>query len=483
VTDDGIELVQKGSAPDCCFVLYESDLDSEVIEAVAGAVASMTVFAVPCRPEDSDPDLEAYAGYKLELIRRHQPDGPFHLIGCGPAAMVALESAMQLREKDEPLGRVGLISPPTPGKIGSDQKSSLSPLSEAALQYWAQPCDFPVALFLSGEATAIGNADVWRKICRAEFRFDLIPAKNNSLKVEPCGLRDALRRMFDQKIVTNSRSALRPFVAIQSGVPGGAPIICFPGAGANGGSFLPLCRVLGNEFPVFSFMPRGLDGVSVPVRSVSTIVDQCIDQLPTVPSNQPYRLLGHSFGGWIALEVAQRLAATGARVAPVAILDSDVPGAAPPKLLSTAQVFADLIESLETSTGKAIKLSMEELDRLSPEQQLARLRDRMVALGILSSATATDTLRGVVRVYRAGLNARYHVPKPYPGEVLFFAATKSPGLCDGTEKSFPDAEARWAEHVQLLRFFSLDADHFSMLVDPTIQSIARTLRNAWAPAR
>ncbi|MFO7481154.1 amino acid adenylation domain-containing protein [Oceanibaculum nanhaiense] len=64
-------------------------------------------------------DLPEMAAAYLAALRRHQPDGPYHLAGWSMGGVLAFEMARQLAEAGQPVGAVALIESYTPALLHS----------------------------------------------------------------------------------------------------------------------------------------------------------------------------------------------------------------------------------------------------------------------------------------------------------------------------------------------------------------------------
>ncbi|UUZ50637.1 alpha/beta fold hydrolase [Massilia sp. B-10] len=116
-----------------------------------------------------------------------------------------------------------------------------------------------------------------------------------------------------------------PLITLQTGRPGQRPLFCVPGAGASVTAFTGLVQEFDPAVPVYGLQPRGFCGQLAPHVDVESAARAYIRALRTVDPAGPYRLLGHSFGGWVAHEMALQLRAQGSTVELLVVLDSQSP--------------------------------------------------------------------------------------------------------------------------------------------------------------
>ncbi|MBX3469621.1 MAG: amino acid adenylation domain-containing protein [Planctomycetes bacterium] len=106
----------------------------------------------------------------------------------------------------------------------------------------------------------------------------------------------------------------------------GAPLFVLPGIGGHPFTFRPLAQQLGGARPVHGLLGIGLDGKEPCPSSVGEIADRYVEELLRVQASGPYSLVGYSFGGVVAYEVAVRLRRRGEEVRLVALVDCPAPG-------------------------------------------------------------------------------------------------------------------------------------------------------------
>lgn len=93
------------------------------------------------------------------------------------------------------------------------------------------------------------------------------------------------------------------------------PLFCMPPINGGVFSYQGLIAVLGNNQPIYGLQSRGMDGEAEPFGTVDEMVTAFLQDIRSVQAHGPYFLCGYSFGGRVALEIAQALHASGETVA------------------------------------------------------------------------------------------------------------------------------------------------------------------------
>nr|WP_052499413.1 non-ribosomal peptide synthetase [Streptomyces vietnamensis] len=94
-----------------------------------------------------------------------------------------------------------------------------------------------------------------------------------------------------------------------------------PGSGASW-CYLPLARYISQEHPLYGLQADGLDGTSELAACAVEMAAAYIEQIRSVQPSGPYHLVGYSFGGTVAHEIAVQLQAAGEQVAALVMLDA-----------------------------------------------------------------------------------------------------------------------------------------------------------------
>ncbi|MFD7453398.1 amino acid adenylation domain-containing protein [Kitasatospora sp. NPDC059827] len=253
-----------------------------------------------------------------------------------------------------------------------------------------------------------------------------------------------------------------PFAPVLAVRPtgGSRPLFCVHGAVGLGWPFLTLAAEIDADIPVYAFQAGGVRSPEKTPGSVQEIAGKYLGEMLEIQPAGPYRILGWSFGGLVAHEIAVQLQARGEQVELLADLDG-YPGTGAPaeELPDDRAVLAELLE----------RAGLPGDGPLDPGTARRRLAEAGNALAELDE-TELVRLLGVIRTHSALGEA--HRPGRFQGDLLLFAATR------GRTPGDPDEES-WRAHVtgRILRH-PVDSDHDSMLEPAPAESIGKTLSAA-----
>lgn len=129
--------------------------------------------------------------------------------------------------------------------------------------------------------------------------------------------------------------------ALRAGLPGagaalvplgetgrGRPVFCVHPVGGSALGYSGLADALAGTRPVFGLQASGLDAGEPLAASLEAMAAAYLAEVRARQPAGPYTLLGHSFGGLVAFEMARQLEAAGERVERVVMLDTSSPSAA-----------------------------------------------------------------------------------------------------------------------------------------------------------
>jgi amino acid adenylation domain-containing protein len=282
---------------------------------------------------------------------------------------------------------------------------------------------------------------------------------------------DAVRRLFgpaslaevpvhQQRPRTNelvvplqTEGSLAPWFMVH---PPGGIVVCYQA----------LAHRLGRERPFYGIRSRGLHGEGeeeLPGR-IEEMAAEYVAAVREIQSQGPYYLGGWSAGGLVALEMAQQLLAAGETTALLALLDTTPPAqpGSPPEHESSGQEYG-------------LDLSLEELARLGPDEQLPYLWQHALKLGLIEPevplAVAEQVLHELKRLFhRHMVLANEYRARPYPGRVTLLRPSDAP-------LAVPTLRDRgWGKLAAAVDVHFVPGQHHSMVKEPYVQVLARVLQ-------
>src|SRR5205807_6296229 len=120
-------------------------------------------------------------------------------------------------------------------------------------------------------------------------------------------------------------------------------LFCVHPAGGLSWCYAPLLRYLPDDIPLYGLQATGLDGTGELPESLPAMAADYLQRLRSVQPSGPYRLLGWSFGGLVAHEMARQLQAQGEQVAAMIVLDAYPPTGSIELDAGTAAQLAELV--------------------------------------------------------------------------------------------------------------------------------------------
>ncbi|KYF84593.1 hypothetical protein BE18_24605 [Sorangium cellulosum] len=206
------------------------------------------------------------------------------------------------------------------------------------------------------------------------------------------------------------------------------PSFWVPGSYGFVESFISLASALGPDYPVYSFRARGNDGKRMPFARLEEMAAYYADQVKAIHPRGPYVLGGYSYGGLVALEMAQILARRGLRVGKLVLLDAYPPTEPIYRIMRDPKHNFEIklvLANYLTGHGEWSQvIQREDLDGVPPRLHLAHLASLVAERGRtrMSRDDIFAYLQGATEVseYAAESYATYR-PSPYDAsDVLYF---------------------------------------------------------------
>nr|WP_283099539.1 non-ribosomal peptide synthetase [Pseudomonas sp. MWU15-20650] len=351
----------------------------------------------------------------------------------------------------------------------------------ALAHYSLFPLPVPVHLFtaeqrpaeLSRRSETLGWGDA---LAPGQLRRVDVPGDHQSMMQAPHI--QVLGQAMTQALATCSAvmaAQHQPLLRIQSGRAGYAPVFCVPGAGDSVTGFVGLSDALGRDWPLLGLQPRGLDGEAVPHSQVEAAAQCYLAALEQECPRGPVHLVGHSFGGWVALELALRLQAAGREVASLTVIDSESPGGngvVGRPYTSTAALLR-LIESMQVSAGRSLGIDPVEFAQRDEVAQRHWLHAGMVKGGLLPVRSTPDAMYGPARTYAAALRTVYRPRQRYNGVVRLVLAQDPTLDTAGNRREQGLMIEGWQRQGSGLQVWYGQGNHFTLLKAPNVQGLAK----------
>jgi arthrofactin-type cyclic lipopeptide synthetase C len=249
-------------------------------------------------------------------------------------------------------------------------------------------------------------------------------------------------------------------------------ILCIPGAGATVATFMDLADALSLNWSVFGFQPRGTDLATPPDRSVEDTAQLNVAVLLRTVGSREIHLIGHSYGGWVAYEMARLLCAAGQSVSSLTMIDTEAPDQEdwPSDEPSIWRRFmAALSEQFEVQLGVSDRvISSGEVDLFVRDLHSALRRHKAV-----SDKSKPAMLKGPLATFTAAFRTKY-IPQGSYQLRANLALASEPCAAGDRDSEWKGVDAApWRAHVADLRVTQVPGNHFSMLRTPNVHVLAR----------
>jgi aspartate racemase len=256
----------------------------------------------------------------------------------------------------------------------------------------------------------------------------------------------------------------RCIVPIQMG-SSPVPLFCIHILGKGLRYFRPLARYLGSQWTLYGTSASLSDDPDAPhPRDIRALATYYLRAIQALQPQGPYHLVGFSFGGLVAFEMARQLRAQGHSVGLLGLLDTKCPGKA--SWASIRQQINRHLSNLRGSGPKYIAIKARwHLLSLWRELELAvRGARRPDTTGPQED---DELLQLQLQHEHKRVNRNYRM-QVYPGKVTFFSALQSTGPKVG-----------WSHYAGGgLTVYDVPGDHLDILREPNVRILAQRLRES-----
>jgi thioesterase domain-containing protein len=206
--------------------------------------------------------------------------------------------------------------------------------------------------------------------------------------------------------------------------------------------------------PVFALQAQGLSGEAPCLDRVEDMADRYVEEIRAVQREGPYYIGGYSFGGFVALEIARRLAILGEQVAYLALIDT----------------FAGK-PATKSSLLKAF-MGLPAREKISYVSRKIRKKIRRTLSGVALPAAVK-----AVRQACADAERRYE-PHVFEGKISLFLPSRK------SLRNSPAEDGGWGKYAaDGVVAYEVPGDHGSIVDEPSAGELARLILSGIERAR
>jgi amino acid adenylation domain-containing protein len=140
-----------------------------------------------------------------------------------------------------------------------------------------------------------------------------------------------------------------------------SPLFCIHPIGGNLFDYHILSKKLDDRRPIYGLQPRGIDGKEQPIDRIEDMASYFIQAIQTIQPQGPYFIMGYSFGGIVAFDLARQLTEQGEKVAFLGLLDIRCP----------------IIKELATPFGEWLNVQLDRIRTMTLKQQFHYLMEKL----------------------------------------------------------------------------------------------------------
>uniref|UniRef100_UPI0012902FD9 amino acid adenylation domain-containing protein n=1 Tax=Xenorhabdus sp. KJ12.1 TaxID=1851571 RepID=UPI0012902FD9 len=520
------------------FLIHETTGDPLVYSRLATLLpAELPVYTLQAMGlhtvENPPASIEELATYHIDAIRRVQPHGPYRLAGWSIGGTIAYEIALQLVSDGEKIDYLGMIDSYNLDSYNfdsynfsdheTDRQKDINLFIQSLHNYREQPdgddldnlYNFRDCEALQWLPADVKKEDILFRLNTQELILQLskkyiISASSLPIHLYTCddladgfdcwhGWHDIvgehserhpiggghytimqppwINHLADSMTEHLLQASYSPHIIIQHGNDSVSPLFCIPGAGASISSFIELALALPPQLPVHALQARGLINTDLPPYiSVEGTARAYIKAIRQAQPHGPYYLLGHSYGGWLAFEIALQLQKQGEEIAVLTLIDSDGPEPqestsknGPPKVIDRIETLMSLIDIYNMMLTQPLTLTRQDFENLTEDEQLILLLQALIDVELFPENTEKSLLQGIVQVMQANLNSNYTPRNCYNGPVYLINAQGE------NIDEIATRENIWRQYVTQLNTEIVPGNHMTMLSNPQVKQLATLL--------
>lgn len=251
------------------------------------------------------------------------------------------------------------------------------------------------------------------------------------------------------------------------------PVFCVCAGGGDVLDYDDFANALPNDQPVYVFgLPSFSELVQFP--TVEQLAAVYVQKVRELQPQGPYQLCGHSFGGLVVYEMAARLAAAGAEVGLLALIDTEHPRFGKDLSRKEKITFQStyLFQRVVKYSRNLVNFRIDQI--LADVAQLGRHRAKKIFWKIAQQLFSKEgrQLPNGIRSDALVLAAAWkmYVPKNYLGRIVLLNASERP------PEYKIDATLGWKRCARgPIAVRAVPGDHYTIMHPPCVEELVREL--------
>jgi amino acid adenylation domain-containing protein len=261
------------------------------------------------------------------------------------------------------------------------------------------------------------------------------------------------------------RQSWSPLIVVGEGIR--TPLLFVHPVGGNVLSYYEVARLLGPEQPLLMLQALGIEEGQIPFATVEELADYYLEAVRKQQPTGPYLLVGWSFGGLVAYEMARRFSQEGEQVGMLVVIDIHANSSVPDWVDQVDDaglveyIFADVVE-----------VSAKQQRALDPGARLAYIVERLQQSDYPLESNEAAHARRLLQLFRSNtIAALKYVPQPYPGRINLFRAR------DGSRQHDEvDSTLGWGDLAGSgVELIWVPGNHQTLVSSPNVEVLAQRL--------
>ncbi len=220
---------------------------------------------------------------------------------------------------------------------------------------------------------------------------------------------------------------------------------------------------LGNQQPIYGLHYAIAEpiGTKLSLPSVEELAAHYIEQMRLIQPKGPYYLMGYSYGGLVAYEMAQQLVAKGEKIALLVLINS---------FLKIKKIYFPLNKII----NNILQMGLPRLIK-SNKIRLKNAFNNYIKTWYIQES---DLHLYNPHLYtpaplRQSMNS--YIPKPYSGRVIFLKATELDPLLENFNYTHEYPDVAWKKLLSDLVIYEIPGDHSKILQEPYVEILSQKL--------